>query len=89
MRDLHDPNNPDYFKREEREDDLTFDLIMKDLPEVYQELIEEEISTIQIDANWSRKRISNIRNEITLLIEVMEQTKNTYAVNQLKKLLEL
>lgn len=88
MKDLHDPNNPDYFKNEE-ENELTFNEVMKELPESYHEVIQEEISISQIEANVSRKRIANIRNEIKELIEISEQTKNEFITLKLKKLLEI
>lgn len=85
MRDLNDPNNPEY----QDEEDLTLSFVLGTLPAEYCEVIEDEIQIRQIDSENTRKRIVNIRKEISNLIEVLEQTEQTFTLNRLKKILEL
>lgn len=85
MRDLHDPNNPEYHD----EEDLTLAFVLGTLPVEYCEVIEDEIQIRQIDSENTRKRIVNIRKEISNLIEVLAQTEQTFTLNRLKKILEL
>lgn len=85
MSDLHNPNNPEC----QDEQDLTLDFVLGTLPEKYAEVIEDEIQIRQIDSENTRKRIVNIRKEISNLIEVLEQTEQTFTLKRLKKILEL
>lgn len=85
MRDLHDPNNPDY----EKESELTREII-------FEKLTDEEICFLEDEEEYKENvlkrrtaRLIAIKAKINELIEVLEQTEQTYTVNKLKSILEL
>lgn len=85
MRDLHDPNNPDY----EKESELTREIIFEKLTDEEITFLEDEDEYLIQKSAGYLKRIGKIKNELKDLIEVLEQTEQTYTVNKLKSILDL
>lgn len=80
MRDLHDPNNPEY----QKEVDTPFRILLSELREEDVETILDEVSTHEGKANVLKIRMRKIKKELNELIEVCENTEQTYILNKLK-----
>ena len=85
MDDIHNPDNPIY----DKESELTREII-------FEKLTDEEICFLEEEDEYNvreifrySKRILNIKSEITKLIEVLEQTEQTYTLNKLKEIVNL
>lgn len=85
MRDLHDPNNPDY----EKESELTRELIFEKLTDEEICFLEEEDEYLTRKSSECLKRIGKIKNELKELIEFAEQSQNTYLLMKLNKIVNL
>ena len=85
MDDIHNPNNPIY----DKESELTRELI-------FEKLTDEEICFLEEEDEYNIRRITElyrrmgkIKDQISELIEVLESTEQTYALNKLKHIVTL